>query len=290
MPSSIRMVAALYLVLPTLALGASIPPRPRGWWGSEATATESSTAAAASGTPVPAANVTLDGVSNAIVNSSETESMLENANTTVVADINADSVNITDLLQGYDLALLAYPNGTAYIVDENAQVACTGVDECKAYLETVGVEEISCDGDDDDEDDDDEDCEYTDGQEIPETPETPENPNGADGSDSADTPDTSDSLDTPDSPDYGNAGNSGSGSAWQSSTASSGSAPAATSKIGQNAVATGGNLNLAVSKTADVAGSPTASATADADAQCDVSLRDIALLPRAALLIFLFLL
>ena len=264
MPSSIRMITALYLVLPTLAYGASIPARPRNWWGSEATATESATAAAASGTDVPAANVTLEGLSNAVVNSSETEFMLENANTTVVADISADSVNITDLLQGYDLALLAYPNGTAYIVDETAQVVCTGVDDCKTYLETAGVEEISCDGDEDeDEYEDEEDCEETDGQEIPETPETPENPNGADGSDSADTADTSDSDDTPDSPD--------SGAAWQSGENyddEDASTASPSSIIGQNAVATGGQLNVGASATA-AAASP--SASADADAQCDVS-------------------
>lgn len=262
------MIAALYLVLPTLAYGASIPARPRNWWGSEATTTESATAAAASGTDVPVANVTLEGVSNALVNSTETESLLENTNTTVVADITSDSVNITELLQGYDLALLAYPNGTAYIVDENAQVTCTGVDECKTYLENVGVEEISCDGDEDEDEYDDEECE--DG-EIPETPETPENPNGADGSDSDDTADTPDSYDTPDSPDYGNTdnGNAGSGAAWQSGENSGSSASPAASVIGQNAVATGGNLNLGASATA-VAGAP--APTADADAQCDVSL------------------
>lgn len=221
-----QFLSALVLVLPTLALGASIP----------ITRSESATAAPeASPAPLDGAeawngtvaenNATVSNltVMNTVaVPTNETASLLENAS---APSGEVTSENVEEILKGYDLALLAYEDGTAYIVDKDAQVVCTGVDECKGYLESVGVDEIDCDEGDTEEE------ECTEEGEIPETPEIPEipeQPNGPDGADSPDTPDTPDTPDSPDTPDTGKLGNvnlaTGTGDKSQSGNASNGQA------------------------------------------------------------------
>jgi hypothetical protein len=188
MPSTIQLLSALYLVLPSLTSAASIPYTQGSYTASE---TVSATESASSALPTDAAFNSTEIALDRLASANGTDLL----NSTLASNVSVSDTNVTALLEGYDLALLAYENGTAYIINEYAEVECTGVDECKVFLETVGVEEIECDGDDDEDEDDSDDCEYTDGQEIPETPEIPESPNGADGSDSPDSPDTPDSPD-----------------------------------------------------------------------------------------------